>query len=328
MTIEVLVQDSESGRTYDVSDNVTSVKWETYISSQPGKLSVEMIDDVNFNVSEGSAVRFSADGEAMFFGYVFTISPKDKGKKVELTCYDLMRYLKFKDTVIVRNETASDVFARICQVKGIPYSVVNPSSYVLQQRIHDNKTLYEVIEWGNDETLAYTGVWYIITANVDRIEFVNMESLKTGLVISNSSMGRDFSLTSSIDEDTYNQVKLTKDVETSGGSKVRQSYVVFDSSNVRKWGTLQMVDSADENMNDAQIAAKAETLLRLKNRPTKKISLKCEGDKRVKAGVGLYVDVEEIRKYGVDSLTYFFAESVTHSFSNGLHSMDITLMTA
>ena len=66
--------------------------------------------------------------------------------------------------------------------------------------------------------------------------------------------GQNFDYTSSIDENTYNKIKLTYDNKDTGK---RDVYITQDSSNINKWGILQYFDTLQKGENGQ---AKADAL--------------------------------------------------------------------
>ncbi len=90
--------------------------------------------------------------------------------------------------------------------------------------------------------------------------------------------------------------------------------------NIQRWGTLRYFQSVDNPSIGADMAKK---LLQIYNR--KKRSLKvtdCFGDSTVRAGTLIPVQLDIGDQY---INNYMMVEKVTHKFSNGGHTMDLTL---
>lgn len=319
MMIEVIVQDNESGLTYDISELITEINWETSLIDQPGKLTLNYINDDKMLINEGSTLSFKVDGQGIFFGYVFKRGKK-KDDIIPITAYDQMRYLKNKDTYVLTDLTASDIFTKICSDFELESSVVDSTSHIVSPRIHDNKTLFEIIQYGIDETLINVGDWYLIRDNFGKLEFTNINSLKTEVFIGDKQLLIDYNYESSIDDDTYNQVKLVKDNEE---TVKREIYIVKDSSTISKWGLLQYFEKMDKKANTAQIQERAEMLLQLKNRITKKLKLECLGDLNIFAGSGIILGIESLQKIGIEPNQYFMVTKCSHKFINDYHTMDL-----
>ena len=319
MNIEIIVQDSKSGNVYDISELVTHIKWETSLINQPGKLTFSYLEDEKISINEGSSLSFKVDGKGVFFGYIFKRGKK-KDEKIPVTAYDQMRYLKNKDTYVLSNLTASQIFTTLCNDFKLSAEVKDASSYVVSPRVHDNKTLFEIIQHAIDETLINTGNWYMIKDNFGKLEFVSINSLKTDVFIGDKSLLIDFDYESSIDDDTYNQVKLIKENKE---TKKREIYIVKDSGTIKQWGLLQYFEKMDENANPAQIKARADMILKLKNRATKKLKLECLGDLKICAGSGVVLGISDLEKEGIPINQYFMVVGCTHTFKNDLHTMQL-----
>ncbi len=322
MKLELIVQDNKSGKAWDISELITEdINWETSLLNQPGKLTFEYIDQPNILINEGSPISFKVDDKGVFFGYIFKKGLSGKNK-ILITAYDQMRYLKNKDTYVFAGITASDVFTKITSDFQLKSEVVNKSTYKLPPKVHDNKTLFEIIQYGIDETLINTGNWYMIRDNFGKLQFVNINTLKTDLFIGDESLLIDYDYTGSIDDDSYNQIKLIKENQE---TKKREIYIVKDSSTIKQWGLLQYFEKMDENANSAQIQSRADMLLKLKNRITKKLKLNAIGDLRVFAGSGIVLGISDLEKNGIASNQYFMVTQCSHTFTNNLHTMQLEL---
>jgi len=321
MNIEAIVQDSKSGAAYDISELITNAIWETTLTNQPGKLTFNYIDDTKVTINEGSPISFKIDGQGIFFGYVFK-KGRSKNGKIPITAYDQMRYLKNEDTKVLSGLTAAQVFTMLCKEYKLAYKVVDDYGYIVAPKPHDGKTLFEIIQYGIDQTLINTGNWFMIRDNFGILEFVNVNSLKTDLFIGDESLLMDFDYESSIDDDSYNQVQLIKENKD---ANARERYIVKDSNTIKQWGLLQYFEKMDENANAAQIQARAEMILKLKNRVTKKLKLTALGDLRVFAGTGIVLGISDLEKEGIAANQYFMVTQCAHSFSNDMHIMQLEL---
>jgi hypothetical protein len=125
----------------------------------------------------------------------------------------------------------------------------------------------------------------------------------------------------SIDQDTFNMVKLITD---SKDVLKRVQQLSADIENVQKWGQLQYFDTVSEKLNAAQLKARADQILKSKNRIGKSLKLSCLGDIRLKAGNSVFLSIAELKKE-VPFNKAVLITSASHKFSNGMHTCDITL---
>ena len=321
MIIEVLCQDSATKRGLDLSEVVIDLTISTQMEEQPGKLILNYIDNIEESISTGSAISVKVDGKGVFLGYVFKQKPYPN-HEVQLTAYDQLRYLQNKDTYNISSMTCDKIFEKICQDCQLKYKVVDRSSYPVAGKIFDNESYYSMIQYGMDQALINEGMRYMIRDNFGTLEHVELRTIASKLFIGDDSLLTDFDYEISIDDETYNQIKLIReDTET----KKRKVYIVKDSNNINRWGVLQYFDKVDENMNSAQIEAQADNLLKLKNKETKTLKLTCIGDLRVREGVAVVVGIKALEKYGVKYNTYYFVNSCDHKFENGRHTMTLDM---
>lgn len=319
MNIEVIVQNMNDGKMYDISNIVQDVDFDTEMEETPGKMTFDFINinsDIAY-ISEGSPISLKIDNVNVFWGYVFKIGKK-RGK-VSLTAYDQLRYFKNKDTYVFSNLSCEGIFKRVCNDKQIKHKVVNGSSHVLPERVNDSKTYAEMIQYSFDKTLVDKGLWYFMRDNFGTLEMLEVSKQQTNLVIGDESLLLDYDYESSIDDETYNQVKLVKDNKE---TKKREVYIVKDSNNIKRWGLLQLYEKVDEKANSAQIKETAEQKLKHHNKPKKTLKLDCLGDLRVKVGCGVFLAIKDLEK-DVPYLKDVIVTKVSHSFANCSHKMSI-----
>ena len=129
--------------------------------------------------------------------------------------------------------------------------------------------------------------------------------------------GENFEYTSSIDNDTYNKIKLAYDNEETGK---REVYIAQDSSHMNAWGVLQYFDTLQKGENGQ---AKADALLKLYNSKTRNLKItNAVGDTRVRAGSMIVVN---LNLGDVNVKNFMLVEKVKHTFKLDEHFMDLTL---
>ena len=323
MNIELLIQDNQTGRVYDASELLIGATWSGQISGQPGKLTFDVVRDGTLQFYEGSRVRLTVDGYKLFFGWVFTKSRKDTDT-TSVTAYDQTRYLKNTDTYVfpmkgVPTATASERFIKICTDFQLNYKVVHPSSHQLTKKLYDSKTLADICQDGIDLTLIDTGQWFLMRDNFGTIEFLDIAKLKTKLVLGDASLMTGYDYQTSIEDGTANQIKL---VQENKKLAKREIYIVKDSKTIDRWGLLQHFEKVDEKANAAQIKARADQLIKLKNRVTRKLQLDCIGDFRVMPGNGVWV---ETKLDDMQLKRYMMVHACSHTIKNRLHTMKLNL---
>lgn len=293
------------------------ITWETTRAGEPGCVRFTCLQDSKLKISEGNAVQLFKDGTAFFFGFIFTIK-RGKTNEVQITAYDQLRYLKNKDTYVLQNRTADLVIYQIILDFNLKKGTLANTKYKLNDRVEDNKTLFDIIQGALDETLRGTYQLYVLYDDVGKLTLKNVEDMKLNILI-DTSTGQTFDYTSSINDNTYNQVKLMYHNEE---AKTRDVYRVKDSENINKWGLLQYFEKLNEP-GDFFTISKANKLLKLYNAPTKTLKVNgAFGDIRVRAGSSVVVklDLEDVQLSN-----FMLVEKVKHKFDNGLHTMDLTL---
>lgn len=310
--VELAIVNGENVYFPSVLDGIT---WETERKGAPGVLRFTVVNAENPEFEEGNVVRLVVDNTPVFFGFVFK-KKRDKQRQIEVTAYDQLRYFKNKETYVYKNKTADQVIQMMAADFNLNVGTLENTGYVIKQRIEDDKTLFDIALNALDETLTNVKRLYVLYDDFGKLTLKNIESMVTDLLI-DSETGENFTYESSIDEQTYDQIKIVYDNEKTGK---REVYMAKDSGNINKWGVLQYYEKAN---SDVGLAQKVDALLQLYNQKTRSLKISSAiGDLRVRAGssVGVMLDLGDI---SVRSL--MICEKVKHTFKNDYHTMDLTL---
>lgn len=312
--IQLIVQ-NEGTIYYPVLEEGIEITWER--QGAPGKLKFSCVKDDILKIEEGNPVKVNVDGTDIFYGFIFSISRKGSEPNVlEVTVYDQLRYFKNKDTYVYTNKKASDVIRMVANDFGLQVGSIEDTGHVIASRTEDNATLFDIVQNALDETLKAKTQMYVLYDDVGKITLKNIENMKLGLVLDVDTIG-DYDYSSSIDSDTYNQVKLTYENKDTGK---REVFISKDSSNINKWGLLQYTDTVEDSTSGS---AKADALLKLYNAKTRNLSINdALGDVRVRGGSSVIVrlDLGDVKVQN-----FLVVESVTHKFDQDQHLMDLKL---
>ena len=309
---QLLIQNGNTIYEPVVQDEIT---WTTERKGAAGKLEFKVIKYNIMNFEEGNPVAFKVDNTNLFYGFVFK-KKRDKEKVIKTTAYDQLRYLKNKDTKTYVNKRADELVRMIAGEYKLNVGVLENTDYVIVKKAENNQALFDMILNALDETIRNRKEMYVLYDDFGKLCLKNLERMKVGIVIDEET-GENYDYESSIDSDTYNQIKLAYDNSKTGK---REIYIARDSRNIAKWGVLQYFDTIDEKTNGA---VKARALLDLYNQKTRKLEIKnAIGDVRVRGGSLIIVN---LNLGDVKIKTFMLVEKAKHTFKNGEHFMDLTL---
>ena len=312
MMQQLLIQNGNTVYEPVVQDGIT---WTTERKGAAGKLEFKIIKDEIINFEEGNSVALKVDNTNLFYGFVFK-QKSDKEKIITTTAYDQLRYLKNKDTRVYTNKRADEVVKSIANDYQLQVGILENTNYVIAKKSEINKSLFDIILNALDETIRNRKEMYVLYDDYGKLCLKNLERMKIGLIIDEET-GENHEYQTSIDSDTYNQIKLTYD---NSNTKKREVYIAKDSSNIEKWGVLQYLDTIDERTNGAE---KAKALLDLYNKKTRTLEIKnALGDVRVRGGSLIIV---RLNLGDVKLENFMLVEKAKHTFKNGEHFMDLTL---
>lgn len=313
MKVELLIQNGGTVYYPAVLDGV-KLAWER--KGVPGRLDFTVVKDGKLNFQEGNPVRLTVDGVPLFYGFVFT-KRRDKGRTIDVTAYDQLRYLKNKDTVTEEGLKASDLLQRLAADFRLNLGEVEDTGYVIDTIVEENQTLFDMLQNALDETLQHTGQLFVLYDAVGRLTLKSINSMRLDLLI-DAETAENFDYTSSIDEQTYNKISLSFEDEQTGK---RARFVAQDGEKMNQWGVLQYHESL---RTDTGAAAKAEALLKLYDRKTRRLTIRnALGDLRVRAGSAVMIS---LNLGDIIAKQFMLVEKVTHSFSADKHLMELTVI--
>lgn len=300
------------------------IEWSTERRGVPGKLTFKVLEDKKLGFSEGCPVRLKVNGRKIFFGFVFKQQRSKKEGKVQevtVTAYDQLRYLNNKDTRVYEGKTASQVVEMIADDYKLSVGTLQDTGYIIPSRVEDNTSLFEMIENALDLTMENKKEMYVLYDDFGKLSLKSIADMyvqkKGKYLLIDEETGENFDYTSSIDDNTYNRIKLAYDNE---GTGKREIYIAQDSANMNRWGILQYFDTLQEGENGK---AKADALLKLYNQKTRNLKItNAIGDNRVRAGsmvaVNLNLGDKKVKNF-------MLVEKCTHTYKANEHWMDLTL---
>lgn len=319
MGVELLIGNEDGKKVYKPAVE-EGIEWSTERKGTPGKLTFKILKDDVLDISESSAVRMTENGEPIFFGFVFK-QQRGKDQIISVTAYDQLRYLKNKDTLVYENKTADQLLQMIAEDYGMHVGTLEQTNYVIESRVEENTSLFEMMQNALDLTLTNTGKLFVLYDDFGKLALKHLSSMAVGkkgaYLMVDEGAGENFDYTSSIDDETYNRIKLTYDNENTG---IREIYIAQDSGNMNKWGILQYFDTLKKGENGQE---KVDALLKLYNKKTRSLKLtKAIGDNRVRAGsmIAVNLDLGDMKL-----ANFMLVESCRHTYKEGEHWMDLTL---
>ena len=315
MTAELLIASKSSGKIWECSKNTTTVSWSTDRTGSPGTLKFTIIKAGDLDFSEGDVVRFSVDGQMQFYGWVFTIS-QDRWGVTEVTCYDRLRYLKANASYAFYGQTAGDMIRQIAADLQVDVGTVADTGYSIPSFVKEDETCLDIIGDAVQQTLLNTGKIFVFYDDGNGVALQEAGKMVSSVVIGDQSLLTDYTYQTDIDEQTYNSIKLARSNEDTGRADV---FVAQDSANISRWGLLQLYQTVDGDVNDAQVKAQAQASLEYYNKEMRTLKISSLGVPGLRAGQMVLVKIPGLDG---DLNQYVLLEKVTHTWENGAHTME------
>lgn len=316
MTYELIIAEKRTGKAWDAAPQVTQAVCTTNRTGSPGTLKFTIIASGGISFVEGDPVRFSADGQLIFLGWVFTKS-RDRHGVIEVTCYDQLRYLKASASYCFTGRTAGEIITEIAQDFQLKAGTLEDTGYPIPTLVMEEKSCLDIISTALQKTLLATGKLYTFFDDGGALSLREAGSMVAEGVVGTGSLLTDYQYKTDIDQQTYNSIKLARPNEETGRAEVFQ---VMDSASIGRWGLLQFYQSVDSALNDAQVESQARAMLQYHNRRFKTLKVQALGLLGLRAGQMLMLDIPTLGDMALHKLVLL--ERVSHTFQNDLHTMD------
>lgn len=319
MTVELIIAEKRTGKIWNASNAATNITYETNRTGSPGTLKFTVLKSGTLSFVEGDIVRFSVDGQLIFYGWVFTKS-KDRWGEIDVTCYDRMRYLKANASYSFYGQTAGDIIKQIAEDFQLETADIADTGFAIPSLIETDQSCLDIIQGVVEQTLLNTGKLYVFYDNGDGLCLTAAEDMKSNIMIGDKSLVLDYTYKTDIDEQTYNSVKIAMANEETGKADV---YVARDTDNIARWGLLQLYQKVDNDSNSAQLKAQAEATLSYYNRRLRTLKVSSLGVLGLRAGQMILMQIENLGDINLNQ--WLLIEKITHTFENDKHTMDIEL---
>lgn len=287
------------------------VQWRTKRKGEPASLSFTCIKDENLSFPEGAEVIFRYGDKNVFSGYVFE-KHRNKEHHIDVTCYDRTRYFKNKENYVFTGLRADQIITRMAMDLGIRVGHMTNTGHAIAKFAKSDTTFFDMIQDALDETTMATGIPYTLYDDYGTLCLKSMKEMYSDYLL-DQDVAEDFDYTSSIDQNTYNQIVVKVDES--------DPVIVENTDSMKKWGLLQYVT---DSKSAANAKAKADALLKMYNQVSRSLSVSgAFGDINVRAGSSIYLNLYLGDMTANQSM---LVDEVTHTFNESEHLMDLTLI--
>lgn len=314
---DILLVLYKNGKAFDITGLVESVKWKGRKGSAARSLSVTLLDDKNTAQSGIDATRddsliFSFKGKELFRGMIMSQQQSDS-LKMPVTAYDSGIYLaNNKDTFVYENKTLHDIFIDVCRRFELKFDFVADTSYQIPELTKSKTTAFDVIMDAISQDFKATGTKYFVRSSggvlslIKRRENVLPWILETGVNI------KSYDLKKSI-ENIKTRLKIYTDEDTVFA--VRK-----DLGLEKKIGIFQEIEKKDDDLSEAKLNQHIDETFKELSTPEISLRIEALGLPEAVSGAGVYVVIERL---GIKRV--FWIDEDSHTFKNGVHTMDLTL---
>ena len=313
----ILYKDSKA---YDISGLVESIKWKGRKSSAARSVSVTLLDDnsgmnnavCGVDVTRGDQLVFCFKGNELFRGIIMSQEQSDK-RKMPITAYDNGIYLSNnKDTFVYENKTVHDIFIDVCRRFEIKYSSVADTSYKIPELTKSKTTAWDVIMDAISQDFKATGTKYYVHSSKGVLSLVKRRENILQWVLETGGNIISYTYKKSI-EDIKTRLKIYSDED--------KVFAVRKNTELeKKIGIFQEIEKKDDDLSQAKLNQHIDETLKEISTPEISLSAECIGIPEVISGTGVYVIIDEL---GIKRT--FYVDEDTHTFKNGVHTMNLTL---
>lgn len=282
------------------------------------------IPDVSGNIPQmGATVRLRVDGVSIFYGRLFSTEINRWGV-LSFVAYDSLRYLKNNySNYYGYNYSIQQVIRDIARVNDLKVGKLAEVPEVGQLLKIDNESGFDAISRIVDTAIVLNQRILVFWDNLGELTLSWADEMASDIIIGDDSLATDYTLSTSIDDDTYNIVEYYHESSAAGGRDYR---FAEDNANKSKWGILRMTESVDDILSAAQMQDRANKMLEMKNRPSKKMSITALGVVGLRAGMMINIHFPSLPDE-VSKRQMVLLESVEHTFEESTHTMQLEVRT-
>lgn len=324
--IYLSINSRSAGKKYEISNLLDGeVAWTTERVGVASKLTFTVIKEGEIVFHEGDQVRCMVDGVSIFLGYVFS---KDKNReRIAVTCYDMLRYLKAKQSYQIKGMKLGDVIKLIAKDFNLTVGELADTGYILPKKRYEVQTLFDIITNCQHQTLIKTNTVYNFFDNIGELTLKKAADMTAPLIISSVSADNgerilaDYHYKTSIDDDTYNVVKLVWPNKQTGKGDV---YSSKDDDGINLWGKLQYYEKLSGEFNEAEIRDKVSYLLNYFSQVRRTLKLEALGNTSVRAGCMIKLYIPDLGDIALHKT--LLVNSCTHKISSNSHTMSLEMI--
>lgn len=310
----------KDGKTFDISTLAEKITWKGRKGSAARSLSVDLIDDVSgmnqaqsgIDVTQGNHIIFTYKSTELFRGIIMSQQQSDSFK-MPITAYDNGIYLSNnKDTFVYEDKTLHDIFTDVCARFGLKYSSAAETSYQIPELTKSKTTAWDVLMDAVSQDFKATGTKYFVQSKKGELSLIKRREnmlqwvLETGVNITSYTYKRSI-------EDIKTRLKIYSDEDT--------VFAIRKNENLeKKIGIFQEIEKKDDDLSEAKLNEHIDETLKEISTPEISLNVEVLGIPEVISGTGVYVIID---KLGIKRT--FWVDEDSHTFSNGSHTMKLTL---
>lgn len=301
----------------------SSLSLRTERTCTPATLSGEIPDVQDHVPRMGAQVRLKVDGILMFYGRIFSTTI-DRWGVLSFTAYDNLRYLKNSFSNYYEwNYDPKQIITDIAKAYNLKLGKIADIPNVGQRLLIDNESCFDVISRIVDTACVMTKKILVFYDNFGELTLSYADEMISDVYIGDDALATEYTLSTDIDNDTYNQIALYRESSSTGG----RAYVTAQSeANTNAWGVLRLTESVDELLNNAQMQDRADKMLEMKNRPFKTMNISALGVPGLRAGMMITIHFPSLDD-AVSKRQMVILDAVEHRFEDCVHTMDLETRT-
>lgn len=318
-TLDLEIEPAVGGEWYKFAPSSLSLKTERM--GTPATLTGEIPDFGSIAPDMGATVRLTVDGVVIFYGRLFACTV-DRWGVLQFTAYDLLRYLKGNFSWYERGLTVEKLIQIVAKTYDIPLGDIAKTGYTALCRTIQDECALDAIQAMIDLATVKTKKIWVLFDDCGKLCLRAAEDMTSDVIIGTGSLATDYSLSIDIDTDTYNYILIHRPLT---GASVQGNKTAKDIESERKWGRLIYYEEADEKMSSERMQEKADNLLKIKNRPTRALSIDCFGVVGIRAGMMVTINFPDLPSVSKKQIVVL--DSVEHTFEDGIHMMHLETRT-
>ncbi|MGL5973434.1 MAG: XkdQ/YqbQ family protein [Oscillospiraceae bacterium] len=267
-------------------------------------------------IQQGSNVILSINKNHIFNGFIFKSYLKNG--VLYCTAFDRLKYLFYRDSMIVDNYTISSFIFNICRDKLFDIGYIENENININGLVFNNTTYLDMINRCINYTKDYTGRNYVFYDFNGKLYFRDCYLFTSKYAITQGDNLIEYSFSKDIIKGTFNTFKFVRENIKNG---IKDVFIKENKQSQKQIGTLQYYKKVNDKITNGEINRQIDILYNNKTIENSLLKIKCFADTFYFIGMTVKVVINDAGITG-----FFIIDEINYIFKNGSYFCEMSLL--